>query len=175
MHWTLREQCPFKHSTCILVWGINILYFTDIFCCVRMVNMLIIYGNFSIVACYSSFIIHNSNWKTVFYVTFKCKLWTKVIRLNTNICIGNIFQSSLPNLSCPKCVWILNFSSYDFFTQNGPVHFSLGMIEISGSHIGEYEDGCSGILCHVVWNKLTDVSEVLAASIIRSSHWWWGQ
>jgi hypothetical protein len=39
------------------------------------------------------------------------------------------------------------------------------LIEISGSHIGEKEDGSSGILCHVVWNKLTDVSEVLAASI----------
>jgi hypothetical protein len=26
----------------------------------------------------------------------------------------------------------------------------------------------SGLLCHVVWNKFTDVSEVLAASIINS-------
>jgi hypothetical protein len=41
--------------------------------------------------------------------------------------------------------------------------------EISGSHGGEYEDGClSGLLRCVVWYKFTDVSELLAASIIRA-------
>jgi hypothetical protein len=120
----------FKPSTCILVWGIIVLWFTDIFSCVRLVNIWIIYWNFSIIACYSSFIINNSNSKTVFYVTFKCKLWTTVIRLNTKICNGNIFQSSLPNLNCPKCLWILNFSTYDIiYSHNGPVHFSKGILD----------------------------------------------
>jgi hypothetical protein len=40
--------------------------------------------------------------------------------------------------------------------------------EISGSHSTKYEDGClTRLLHHVVWQKLTDISEVLAASIIR--------
>jgi hypothetical protein len=39
----------------------------------------------------------------------------------------------------------------------------------SGSHGGEYEDDLSsGLLRRVVWQKFTDVSEVLAASIIRT-------
>jgi hypothetical protein len=115
----------FKHSTCILVWGINILWLTDIFSCVRLVNIWIIYVNFSIIACCTSFILNCSNWKTVFYVPLKCKLWTKVFRLNTNICNGNIFHSNLCNLSCSKCLWIQAFLS-----------------RIWGSHGGEYEDGC---------------------------------
>jgi hypothetical protein len=43
------------------------------------------------------------------------------------------------------------------------------MNEISDSHGGKHEDGwlSSGFLCLVVWYKLADVSEVLAASIIR--------
>jgi hypothetical protein len=63
----------------------------------------------------------------------------------------------------------------------------LYVCEISSSHSGEYEDGClfcrwnfrflrrlvwrwpsSGMLRCVVWYKFTDVSEVLAASIIRA-------
>jgi hypothetical protein len=40
--------------------------------------------------------------------------------------------------------------------------------EISGSHGGECEDDCSGILHRVVWYKFTSVSEVLAATIIRA-------
>jgi hypothetical protein len=55
------------------------------------------------------------------------------------------------------------------WTKFGSGNSTSYWIQISGSYIGEYKDGCSGILCHVVWNKLTDVSEVLAASIIRSS------
>jgi hypothetical protein len=41
--------------------------------------------------------------------------------------------------------------------------------EISGSHGGEYEDylPCE-MLRRVIWWKLNDVSEVLAASIIRA-------
>jgi hypothetical protein len=43
-------------------------------------------------------------------------------------------------------------------------YFILG--EVSGSDGGEYKDVlCSGMLHRVVWQKFTDVSEVLAASI----------
>jgi uncharacterized protein YkwD len=40
--------------------------------------------------------------------------------------------------------------------------------EISGSHGGEYEDNCLLGCCAVVCQKLTDVSEVLAASMIKA-------
>jgi hypothetical protein len=33
--------------------------------------------------------------------------------------------------------------------------------EISGAHVGEYEDGSSGMLRHVVSQKMTGVSDVL--------------
>jgi hypothetical protein len=38
--------------------------------------------------------------------------------------------------------------------------------EISGSHGGEYEHDSSGMLRRVIWYKFTDVSEVLAASVV---------
>jgi hypothetical protein len=37
-----------------------------------------------------------------------------------------------------------------------------------GSHGGEYEDGCCGLLRYVVWQKSTDVSEVVAGFITRA-------
>jgi hypothetical protein len=44
------------------------------------------------------------------------------------------------------------------------VTFKLG--EISGSHRDKYEDGCLLRCCTTVWWKVTDVSQMLTASII---------
>jgi hypothetical protein len=40
-------------------------------------------------------------------------------------------------------------------------------VKVSGSHGGEYKDGCFGVVapCNLV--NFTDVSEMIAASIIR--------
>jgi hypothetical protein len=44
--------------------------------------------------------------------------------------------------------------------------------EILGSYAGEYEDKQSyGLLRRLIWYKYTDVSELLAASIIRTMRW----
>jgi hypothetical protein len=40
--------------------------------------------------------------------------------------------------------------------------------EISGSHCGDYKDDCLLRCCAVWYGKFTDVSEVLAASIINT-------
>jgi hypothetical protein len=48
---------------------------------------------------------------------------------------------------------------------------ALELFEISGSDGGE----SSGMLRRVVSYKLTDILEVLTASINPSTHWWWRQ
>jgi hypothetical protein len=40
-------------------------------------------------------------------------------------------------------------------------------VEISDSHDGEYEDGCVVVFAPCCLVEVTDISEVLAASIIR--------
>jgi hypothetical protein len=48
--------------------------------------------------------------------------------------------------------------------------FAAGFVIFQVCHTGEYEDDCvllCAVLCCVVWKKLTDISEVLTASIIR--------
>jgi hypothetical protein len=55
-----------------------------------------------------SFIMRN--WETVFYVGFKCRMWTKVMRLNVDyMWWKHTTHSSLHNFSCPKHLWILSF------------------------------------------------------------------
>jgi hypothetical protein len=59
-----------------------------------------------------------------------------------------------------------NIVHFEFLNKDAQ---QAGFCEISGSHGGMSEDELlSGMLCHVLSYRLTDVSEVLTASFIRA-------
>jgi hypothetical protein len=103
-----------SQNTCTML---NVFWFTDIFSCAKVVSMWTIWGNFSIIACYMSFMKTYSNWK-VFYVNFKRKFEAEYKYLYWK----QIFHS--------KHLWIISFSTYDIvYSQNDVVHFSKGILD----------------------------------------------
>jgi hypothetical protein len=75
-----------------------------------------------------------------------------------------IFHSMLHRLFINFYLFIVSPSKD---CNSGLTSFSIG--EISGSHGGKYEDIFFGMLRRVVWQKLTDISKVLIASIFKAS------
>jgi hypothetical protein len=96
-------------------------------------------GDFSISGCCTHLYYIKVNGKTMLYIVFKCKPWTKVIKLNTDICNQNIFfiqlysSSSILNRYQYGVVGLVSVK-YSCFSRE-PVRYFLIMNEWSDVNV----------------------------------------